>query len=428
MITRRQIFALSGLAAIAVGLGACANNDDVGGGTRGVATELRGEASELDLPLNSTPGVAQAARGSADLGWALLSAGTDANRVIAPSSLAITLGMLAEGATDDTLASLDAAFGLSGNERSAALGALRQALKNYDSLPDSVDVNAPPEVPVVHQASQAVVVEGKSVEQLFLDRIATYFDVAATQVPLGGMKAVLDSWVRENTAGLIEKSAIKVVPELVLVLQDAILFAAAWRYEFPIDDAFLEFAGPGGSNRVDALAGTFNVAYGEGNGWQAVRLPYDDVLAMDVILPAVGVSPSALSSQELDDIRQGLDAAPNHKVALTMPPVDLTGKLELLPMLDAQGITFDNSVDGIFPDAIVDQFVQQVRFMVSAKGTVGAAVTEVAVVESAPAPTPEIKTMTVDRPFVMRVLDTRTGWPLFLAVISDAEAALPGAQ
>ncbi len=38
---------------------------------------------------------------------------------------------------------------------SAALGALRQSLKLYDSLPKSVDVNNPPKDPVVHQASQA---------------------------------------------------------------------------------------------------------------------------------------------------------------------------------------------------------------------------------------------------------------------------------
>ncbi len=27
--------------------------------------------------------------------------------------------------------------------------------------------------------------------------------------------------------------------------------------------------------------------------------------------------------------------------------------------------------------------------------------------------------MVVDRPFIMRVLDTRTGWPLFLAIVND---------
>jgi len=31
----------------------------------------------------------------------------------------------------------------------------------------------------------------------------------------------------------------------------------------------------------------------------------------------------------------------------------------------------------------------------------------------------------VDRPFVMRVLDSRTGWPLFVEIVNDP-ADLPG--
>ena len=416
MFTRRQVLTFVGLAVAAVGVRACSGD----GGSRG-ATLLRGTTSLLQLPFDETSGVAQAARGSADLGWNLLLQGTEPNRAIAPSSLAVTLGMLAEGATDETLASLDAVFGLTGDERSAALGALRQSLRPYELLPESVDVNDPPEAPLVHQASQAVVVEGKEVEQQFLDRIGAYFDVGTQQVALGEMKAVLDDWVVKNTAGLIEKSAIEVRPDLVLVLQDAILFAAAWATAFPYDDTPLEFEGPGGTQQVKAISGEFSVPFAVGEGWKAVRLPYDEALAMDVIVPDAG--PEALSAQQLDEVRVALDDATAVTVAVTMPPSDLTGGLNLLPLLGAEGVTFEGSVDGIFPGAIVDQFAQQVRLMVSAKGTVGAAVTEVAGVESAPQ-SPENE-LVADRPFVMRVLDTRTGWPLFLAIVSDAADAAP---
>ena len=60
---------------------------------------------------------------------------------------------------------------------------------------------------------------------------------------------------------------------------------------------------------------------------------------------------------------------------------------------------------------------------VTGKGTVGAALTEAAVGESGSAPTDT--TFVVDRPFIMRVLDTRTGWPFFVAVINDP-TELPG--
>ncbi len=418
MLTRRQILLLSGLAAVAAGVGGCSKQ------TMNVH-ELLGSKPLLKLTLEDAPGFDLAAHGTAELGWELLNSGTDPNRVIAPSSLAVTLGILAEGATDETLDAIDAAFVLFGDERSAALGALRQSLAGYDSLPKSVDVDTPPKTPVVHQASQAVIVEGKSVEQQFLDRISEYYGVGVVQVPIGQMKQLLDEWASTHTAGLIKESAIDVVPDLVLVLQDAVLFAAAWAEEFPDDDRPLEFRAPEGTQQVKALGGEFTIPWAEGDGWAAVRLPYDDALAMDVILPAPDTSPDELSATQMEQVRDALDTAQPRRVGMTMPPVDLTGKLNLLDMLTHHGITFDNSLDGIFPGAVVDQFVQQVRLMVSAKGTVGAALTEVAVRATATLPDTELIEMIVDRPFVMRVLDTRTGWPLFLAVVSDASAASP---
>lgn len=98
-----------------------------------------------------------------------------------------------------------------------------------------------------------------------------------------------------------------------------------------------------------------------------------------------------------------------------MPPSDIKSTWDLLDPLDAMGINLDQ-LDGIFDDAFAEQFAQQAVLTVTAKGTVGAALTEVAVGESAMS---ETLPFVVDRPFLMRVLDTRTGWPLFVAIVND---------
>ena len=67
--------------------------------------------------------------------------------------------------------------------------------------------------------------------------------------------------------------------------------------------------------------------------------------------------------------------------------------------------------------AAFDQVAQQVRLTVTAKGTVGAALTEGVAAESS-GPVMDLK-LAVDRPFIMRVLDTRTGFPLFFAIVND---------
>lgn len=415
MLTRRDLLVFGGLATAAIGLSACSSPGPE-------ATMAHADVQRLDLPLHRTSGVDDVAEASARLAWELLVLGDEPNRVLAPSSLAITLGMVAEGATDDTLAAIDGVFGLGGDARSEALGALRQSLRIYDSLPESVDVDEPPDSPIVHQDSQVVILGDTEVGDRFLERLGRYYGAGTTHTSHEDAKSVLDAWAKEHTAGLIEESAIEVEPNLRLVLQDAILFAAAWRQPFESDDVALEFRSPGGGHQVDALGGTLTVPTASSDAWRAVRLHYDDALAMDVVLPAEGVSPTDLTAEQLEEARSALDAADAVELEVVMPPVDLTTKWDLLPLLEAQGITFDNSVDGIFPGAIVDAFAQQVRLQTSAEGTVGAALTEVAVVESAPMP-PETEPFIVDRPFVMRVVDTATGWPLFLALVTDAEAA-----
>lgn len=102
-----------------------------------------------------------------------------------------------------------------------------------------------------------------------------------------------------------------------------------------------------------------------------------------------------------------------------MPPADLAVKRNLKEEFVRLGVDLDH-LDGIFDGARANQAVQQVRLQVNAKGTVGAALTEVGIPMSAPADPPT--TLVVDRPYVMRVLDVRTGWPLFLAVVSNPTA------
>lgn len=376
---------------------------------------VRGTAEPVQLGL-STDGVATAAAASEALGWRAIQADDAANRVVSPSSLSISLAMAAEGAGGVSQVSIDEALGLSGTARSEAYSALRQALEPYDSLPGQVDVNEPPAEPVVHQTSRVVAIEQR-VEQPFLDATARYFDAAALEVSRDSAQSALDAWAGQHTAGLIEKSGIEVTPNTQVVTQDALLFAAAWRQPFANDKAVIDFAGPDGTTQVDAVGGVLSVRYAEGERWQAVRLPYDDNLAADIILPTAGVDPVSLTAEQLRAAGEALSSAAPTQVSIVMPRLDLTAKTDLteaLPDVDLSDLS------GIIPGGASEQWVQQVRLQVSAKGTVGAALTEGAVAGSAPL---EPRTLVVDRPYVMRVLDVRTSWPLFLAAI-----AAPGAD
>ncbi|MDO5677874.1 MAG: serpin family protein [Propionibacteriaceae bacterium] len=371
--------------------------------------DVKGAVAVLGLPYETTPNVDEAARISQELAWRVIQNSSDPNRLTSPSSLSMSLAQAAEGARTVTLESIDGVLGLTGDARAKAFGALRQSLLQYEDLPASVDVNDPPETPVVHQASRVLAIDS-TVEQPFLDRLAQFYDASASEAPRDQAKADLDAWANKHTAGLIPNSGIEVRPNTVAVLQDAVLFAAAWRTPFE-HERLVPFNG----GDVDGVSGIVAARYAEGDGWAAVRLPYDDNLAADVILPASG-APEALTVQQLEAAAVALNEAPEEQVRVTMPSFSLKSKTDLmkeLPEIDW------SDLGGIVPGSYGDQWVQQVVLQVSAKGTVGAAITELAAAESAPMMD---HVFDVDRPYAFRVLDVRTGWPLFLATIGDPTA------
>ncbi len=414
MFTRRHLLQGAGLAGLALAVSACS-------GESPNAEDLQGTTDLLTLPLDETPNVANAATASSRIAWELMVADElvrTENKTIAPSSLAVTLAMLAEGATGKSLTSLDDAFGLTGDDRSSAIGALRQALSEYEDLPAKVDADDPPEKPVVHQANRVVILDDVEIKQPFLDRLASYYGTSATRLPASEAKADLDAWAKKHTAGLIKESAIKITPEVRLISQDAVLFAARWRQEFEHDDARLTFTtGDGTSTEIQSLADTFTIAYATGPGWEAIRLPYDDNLAMDVVLPERGVHPSELDFDTIHASIAALGEQEGRLVNVTMPPSDIKSKWDLLTPLAEAGVDLEQ-MDDIFDGATALQFAQQVVLTVTAKGTVGAALTEVAAGEFAVDNSGMVE-FVVDRPFVMRVLDTRTGWPFFVAIVND---------
>lgn len=147
------------------------------------------------------------------------------------------VGHAGRGATGDSLASLDEAFGLTGDDRSAAIGALRQALDGYEDLPRKVDADDPPETPVVHQANRAVILDDAEIDANFPDRLSSYYDTGTTRVEFSDAEANLDEWAKKHTAGLIKKTTIELVPGIGFVTQDALLFAARWRKPFSSENA-----------------------------------------------------------------------------------------------------------------------------------------------------------------------------------------------
>lgn len=235
-----------------------------------------------------------------------------------------------------------------------------------------------------------------------------------------GIDAVLGSWVREHTGGLIEESAIDPDPRLRFVLQDAVVLGARWQEPLTDGPDTLDFtSGDGATQQVPAMGGSVPAAHLDADGWTGARLPYQgERLEADVLLPPEGTDPTAVDAADFSAAVDGLDAAEPLYVGLTLPTLELSSTLDATPWLEdrAPVVSQGDGLDGL-GGAFIEQVAQQVVLDVDEEGTVAAAVTEVVGAESGPA-APDV-VLTVDRPYLLRIGDTETGLTLFLAAVND---------
>ena len=143
-----------------VGLSAC--------GGPGVAEEVRADTPRQQVGVDDVPEVAEAVRATDRLGLGLLALGEEPNAVTSPSSAAVALAMLAEGAGGTTADELDALLGASGEARGAAYNALTAQLAPLAGDPAVVQDDELPETPVVHLANAVVLDDQARVRQAYL--------------------------------------------------------------------------------------------------------------------------------------------------------------------------------------------------------------------------------------------------------------------
>nr|NLD41328.1 serpin family protein [Actinomycetales bacterium] len=356
----------------------------------------------------------------------LRSAEEGENVVVSPASLALAFAMLAPGVTNDTV---DEMTRLLGAEPAAAIdmaGAVLAEYARWGGDPTDFDPEEAPEAPFLHLANRAVVREGYEVEQYYLDELVRNFDAGLAQADFADQaaaKRVLDEWVNHHTAGLIPESAIDPHGDLVLVLQNALLFGARW--ETPFEEYLTrdrEFTLIDGSAFQVPMMGAdlISVRYVDVDGWSAIELPYTEGFVANFFLPPEGEDPASVTN--LPELTEALAAAEALEVAVAIPKMDTESEVDLRELLEGLGYSaiFDceaGSFEGIGPGLCIDQAAQQAILRVDEEGTVAAAVTEIAVGEAA-APLPE-REFVADRPFLMTIRSVEPGWDLFQAAIRD---------
>lgn len=347
------------------------------------------------------------------------------NTFVSPTSIAVALAIVTNGAAGSTRAAMLKSLGASGASNAdfeAANKTLMAELLNPGSDLQFTIANA------------LWLNKRFSLVPAFVTTSRDVFSATAQDLPFGdaGAAQTINRWVDKNTNGRIPEIIDSTSPDDVLVVTNAIAMKAKWLVPFDKNDtADQPFeTGSGGHVTVSMMSSNGGFAYADRDGWQVARLPYrGDRFAMYVLLPHKGTAlHDALRSFDSAGFDREISGLAEQRIAFAMPRYTATYKAELNEPLEHLGMTlafeasgadFSNMVEP--PQrAYISLVVHRAFVRVDEEGTEAAAATAIGMRATAIMMPPE-KRMIVDRPFLMAIRDDRTKQILFLGAIYDPE-------
>ncbi|MFU8796965.1 MAG: serpin family protein [Dehalococcoidia bacterium] len=250
-------------------------------------------------------------------------------------------------------------------------------------------------------------------------------------------RRVINDWVSDQTEGRIEdlipQGAIDQLTRLVLT--NAIYFNADWQHPFekPTREGTFYLL-DGNQVKVPMMRQTESFGYAEGEGYQAVELPYDGgELSMVVLLPDSGEFPTFEQHLDAQRVAAIVDALQTRAVRLTMPKFEFESDFDLKHTLQAMGMTdafvppcsftgegadFTGMTDN--RELFITDVVHKAFVAVDEEGTEAAAATGVIIgLESMPLYDVEV---TIDCPFIFLIRDIDTGAILFVGRVLNPDA------
>lgn len=362
---------------------------------------------------------------------------TENNVVYSPANLYLALCMLAETADGESRAQILKLLGLASVEQArTAANSLYRSLYNDSAVGKTLLANS-------IWLNQQVDFKQQTVDTLANDYFASSF-----RAPMGdkATDAAIHEWINANTNHLLENAAngLETKPETLMMLISTLYFKGTWSDQFDQnatkEDTFTNAKGE--AQKIDFMHRSDDRgAYYRGDNFTVASLPFRDGTRMWFLLPDEGVSvQDALLGGGTPF--NGFDAAPDKtvgtpfgaaiasegvaKIRWSVPKFDVDGSLDLIPALQALGVTdvFGGSAD-FTPltdmDAVISAVQHAARVKVDEEGCEAAAFTAMTMTTTAlmPEQLPVVE-MNLNRPFGFLITGAN-GLPLFVSVVNTVK-------
>jgi serpin B len=238
-------------------------------------------------------------------------------------------------------------------------------------------------------------------------------------------RVIINEWISQQTEGKIENLIPQgtLDPLTRLVLTNAVYFNAAWEYPFQErvtkDSPFTLL--DGGQVVVPMMHQTESLGYAEGEGYQAVELPYDGGdMSMVIILPEGDRFDEFESTLDGDRVREIVRDLSYGQVDLTMPTFVFDSHFGLSQALEELGMpaafssrAADFSGMTGSKDLFISDVFHKAFISVDEQGTEAAAATAVEMEVGSEMPA-DLTVVDIDHPFIFLIRDIETGTILFV--------------
>ncbi len=354
--------------------------------------------------------------------------GEEGNLFLSPFSISTALAMTYAGARGETATQMREALhlGAEGERLHQAFGHLLETLNAQGEKGG-------------YQLSVANALwgqKGAGFLREFLDLTQEHYGAGLREVDFArateAARRTINTWVEKETKDkikdLIQPGVLSALTELVLI--NAIYFKGTWAD--PFDEKSTRDAsftlGAGDQVKVPTMHRTDDFRYAEGEGFQALELPYEgNDLSMVIVLPREADGLAALEARlSAENLESWLAGLRRRKVRVALPRFTMTSSFRLEEALKSLGMTdaFSGRADfsgmngtgGLFISAVIHKaFVD-----VNEEGTEAAAATAVVMMKSAAPRRPVV--FQADPPFLFLIRDNRSGSILFIGRLANPKA------
>ena len=342
------------------------------------------------------------------------------NTLISPLSAIYALAMTANGADGETRAQMEELFGMSVEQLNLYLYSYADSLSSGNAKATLNVANS-----VWFRNDGRI-----NVSPEFLQNNADYYGADIFAAPFDDTTLVdINFWVKNKTNGMIPEILNEIPSDAVMYLINALCFEAFW--EVPYDEEYALKEGTfkakdGSAQDAVFMYGSEDYYFEDEQALGFMKRYEDPRYAFAAILPNEGVSLdeyiATLDAQKLSHFLENKQWA---DVYTRIPKFSAEGETDLAKILKNMGMTdaFDSSKADFSYIADEDVYIgdafQKTFIDVNEDGTkAGAATVIQAESESAPIKT---VTITLDRPFIYILLDTKNNIPIMIGTLNTLE-------